>query len=214
MDDTTLANIQLKAKDERQRQAIKMVRAARERRDLISKFCEIDLDSDGRMRCHYDPAKTDTSRLSSRKFYPTGNGANLQNVPRDTRVRAVFVPDRGYVFGYADLKSAESLVVAHITGDPEMLRLHSPEYMDGKRDGHKYVASFLLGKPIDQITKDDRYLGKRVVMLATTACLGTNSCSSSMLTLRQLESLSTQPRPKAAHQQVPAASSLSPRMVG
>jgi DNA polymerase-1 len=162
MDDTTLATIQLKAKDGAQRQAIKMVRAARERRDLLSKFCDIDLDSDGRMRCHYDPAKTDTSRLSSRKFYPTGNGANLQNVPRDTRVRAVFVPDRGYVFGYADLKSAESLVVAHITGDPEMLRLHSPEYMDGKRDGHKYVASFLLGKPIDQITKDDRYLGKRV----------------------------------------------------
>lgn len=162
MDDTTLANIQLKAKDERQRQAIKMVRGARERRDLISKFCEIELDSDQRMRCHYDPAKTDTSRLSSRKFYPTGNGANLQNVPRDTRVRAVFVPDRGYIFGYADLKSAESLVVAHITGDPEMLRLHSPEYMDGQRDGHKYVASFLLGKPIDQVTKDDRYLGKRV----------------------------------------------------
>lgn len=161
-DDVTLATIQLKCRDERQRQGIKLVRSARERRDLISKFCEIELDTDERMRCHYDPAKTDTSRLSSRKFYPTGNGANLQNVPRDTRVRSVFVPDRGYIFGYADLKSAESLVVAHITGDPEMLRLHSPEYMDGQRDGHKYVASFLLGKPIDQVTKDDRYLGKRV----------------------------------------------------
>lgn len=162
MDDTTLANIQLKVTNESQRQGIRLVRAARERRDLISKFCNISLDDDKRMRCHYDPAKTDTSRLSSRIFYPTGNGANLQNVPRDTRVRAVFVPDRGYVFGYADLKSAESLVVAHITGDPEMLRLHSPEYMDGIRDGHKYVASFLLDKPIELITKEERYLGKRV----------------------------------------------------
>lgn len=162
MDDTTLATILLSCTNERQRTGIRLVREARERRDLISKFCEIDLDTDGRMRCHYDPAKTDTSRLSSRKFYPTGNGANLQNVPRDTRVRAVFVPDRGYVFGYADLKSAESLVVANITGDPEMLRLHSPEYMDGQRDGHKYVASFLLNKPMELITKNDRYLGKRV----------------------------------------------------
>lgn len=162
MDDSTLANIQLKCRDESQRTAIKMVRAVRERRDLISKFCEIDLDSDGRMRCHYDPAKTETGRLSSRKFYPTGNGANLQNIPRDPRVRAVFVPDPGYVFGYADLKSAESLVVAHITGDPEMLRLHSPEYMDGRQDGHRYVASLILGKPQDQITKDERHLGKTI----------------------------------------------------
>lgn len=161
MDDTTLADLSLKAKNDRQRTAIRLVRDARERLDLISKFCNIELDSDFRMRCHYDPAKTDTGRLSSRTFYPTGNGANLQNVPRDPRVRAVFIPDPGYTFGYADLKSAESLVVAHITGDPEMLRLHSPEYMSGSLDGHKYVASFLLEKPIELITKDERYLGKR-----------------------------------------------------
>lgn len=162
MDDTALADLLLKARTDTQREGIKLVRAARERRDLTSKFCDITLDADGRMRCHYDPTKTQTGRLSSRAFAPTGNGSNLQNVPRDPRVRAVFVPDRGCVFGYADLKSAESLVVAHITGDPEMLRLHSPEYMDGTHDGHKYVASLLLEKPIDQITKDDRYLGKRV----------------------------------------------------
>jgi uracil-DNA glycosylase family 4 len=162
MDDDTLASLLLKSSNEKQKTAIKMVRDCRERLDLISKFCEIELDDDGRMRCHYDPAKTDTGRLSSRKFYPTGRGTNLQNVPRDPRVRAVFVPDKGYIFAYADLKSAESLVVAHITGDPEMLRLHSPEYLSGSLDGHKYVASFLLDKAIDQITKDERYLGKRV----------------------------------------------------
>lgn len=162
MDDDWLATLQLRVKDERQRTALRMVRETRERRSLISKFCEIELDDDGRMRCHYDPAKTDTGRLASRKFYPTGRGANLQNVPRDTRVRAVFIPPRGHLFGYADLKSAESLVVAHITGDLEMLRLHSPEYMSGGLDGHKYVASFLFNKPIERITKEERYLGKRV----------------------------------------------------
>lgn len=161
MDDTTLAELSLKATNDRQRVAIRLIRDARERLDLVSKFCEIELDDDSRMRCHYDPAKTTTGRLSSRSFYPTGRGANLQNVPKDTRARAVFVPDPGYVFAYADLKSAESFVVAHITGDPEMLRLHTPEYLAGKLDGHKYVASFLLDKPIELITKDERYLGKR-----------------------------------------------------
>jgi DNA polymerase-1 len=74
----------------------------------------------------------------------------------------VFVPDDGYVFGYADLKSAESLVVANITGDPEMLRLHSAEFMTGEADGHRYVASYLFDKPMDKITKDERYIGKKV----------------------------------------------------
>ncbi len=162
MDDTTLAQLDLSTADPRQKAGIKLLRNCKERLNLISKFCNIDLDNDGRMRCQYDPAKTDTSRLSSRKFYPTGRGANLQNIPRDDRVRAVFVPDGGMFFGYADLKSAESLVVAHITGDREMLRLHSSEYMSGKLDGHKYVASFLLTKDITKLTKDERYLGKRV----------------------------------------------------
>jgi len=162
MDDTTLAQLDLSTTDKRQKMGISLLRKCKERLSLISKFCDIELDDDGRMRCQYDPAKTDTSRLSSRKFYPTGRGTNLQNIPRDDRVRAVFVPDPGMFFGYADLKSAESLVVAHITGDREMLRLHSAEYMSGKLDGHKYVASFLLGKDMMKLTKEERYLGKRV----------------------------------------------------
>jgi DNA polymerase-1 len=162
MDDTTLALLLLLCATKVQREGIKLIRKVRESRDLISKFCEIELDDDGRMRCHYDPAKTTTGRLSSRKFYPTGHGANLQNIPKDTRIRRLFIADPGMAFGYADLKSAESFIVAHKTGDLEMLRLHSDEYMTGGKDGHKFVASFLLGKPIEEITSDDRYLGKRV----------------------------------------------------
>jgi uracil-DNA glycosylase family 4 len=161
-DDGTLADLLLKAKTDQQRAVIRTIRGIKERRDLISKFCDIELDDDGRMRCHYDPAKTQTGRLSSRKFYPTNRGGNLQNIPRDTRVRMVFVPDDGYVFGYADLKSAESLVVANITGDPEMLRLHSDAFMTGEADGHRYVASYLFDKPMDQINKEERYIGKKV----------------------------------------------------
>jgi uracil-DNA glycosylase family 4 len=160
MSDIVLADLSLKCANAKQRTAIRLVREARERSSLVSKFCEIELDDDGRMRCHYDPAKTVTGRLASRKFYPTGRGTNLQNVPRDFRVRSVFVPDDGFVLGNADLKQAESLVVAHISGDPEMLRLHSDEYMFGGKDGHKYVASFLLEKPIELVSEEDRQIGK------------------------------------------------------
>lgn len=162
MDDSNLANLQLKVTDSKQKAAIQMLRECAERRDRISKFCEIELDDDGRMRCHYDPAKTLTGRLASRKFYPTGKGTNLQNQDKDVTVRSCFVADPGMVFCYADLKSAESYVVAHITGDPMMLELHSDEYLSGKLDGHIFVASYLLDKAQEEITKDERYLGKRV----------------------------------------------------
>jgi len=156
-DDTTLGSVVLKAVNDKQRTGIKLVRESRERLDLISKFCEIELDDDGRMRCHYDPAKTDSGRLSSRKFYPTGRGSNLQNVPRDTRVRSVFVPDTGCLFGYADLMQAESLVVSHITQDPEMLRLHHTPGLDG----HAYVAAYLFEKDIAAVDEEERFIGKK-----------------------------------------------------
>lgn len=161
MNDDTLGDLLLRCTSDNQRRGITAVRKDRERRDLISKFCDIELDDDGRMRCHYDPGKTGTGRLSSAKFYPTNRGSNLQNVPTLVHVRAQFISDDGMVFGYADLKQAESLVVSHLSGDPEMLRLHSPEFEATGGDGHKYVAAYLFNKRIEDITKEERYIGKR-----------------------------------------------------
>jgi uracil-DNA glycosylase family 4 len=162
-DDKTLAALLTKTQDEEQKQTITLVRDIRTRRSLISKFTDIELDDDGRLRGHYNPAGTDTGRLASKKFYPTGRGANQQNQPRDKRVRRVFLPDRGKKFGYADLERAESLVVAQITGDPEMLRVHQPGV-----DAHKELAVDLfhgaLGDrewALANISDDERYLAKK-----------------------------------------------------
>ncbi len=156
VDDQTLAACAARCQHDLQRIAIEQIRDLRERRDLISKFCEIELESDGRMRGHYNPAGTDTGRLASRQFYPTGRGANQQNFTRDKRVRRVFIPDAGKRFGYADLERAESLVVAHLSGDPQMMANHMPGV-----DGHKRVGAFLFGVSEDTITEDQRYLSKR-----------------------------------------------------
>lgn len=170
-DDTTLAEAALLLKDtdagDVARGAVKLIRTIRKSRDLRSKFCEIQLDRDQRMRCMYDPAKTDTGRLSSRTFTPTGNGTNLQNVPKDSRARSVFIPDAGMEFGYADLERAESLVVAHISGDEELLRVHGAGI-----DAHLAVASIIFERNYDELrfnykagdkqAIDQRYLGKQV----------------------------------------------------
>jgi uracil-DNA glycosylase family 4 len=139
-----------------QKQAVTLVRQYRVAANLMSKFFDIEFDADGRMRGHYDPTKTVTGRLASRKFFPTGKGTNQQNIPRDKRARRVFLADPKKVFFYADLERAESLVVAHITGDPRMLADHEPGV-----DAHKSLAAALYNLPEDEITEDQRYIGKK-----------------------------------------------------
>ena len=154
-DDKTLSMLLGKASDE-QASVITLVRDIRQRRDLLSKFLEVGFDDDGRARGQYNPAGTVTGRLSSSKFYPTGNGGNQQNVPRDKRIRSLYIPDTGYEFGYSDLERAESLVVAYLTNDPRMLADHAPG-----TDAHSSLAAVLFDKPQSEITTDERYLGKQ-----------------------------------------------------
>ncbi len=156
-DDKTLAEILAKVWPESQAgKVIQLIRDIKSRRSLESKFIGIELDDDGRLRGQYNPAGTDTGRLASKKFYPTGKGANQQNQPRDKRVRRVFLPDPGYEFGYADLERAESLVVAEITQDTEMLRVHGPGI-----DAHRELAATLFNVALEEVTDDQRYLGKK-----------------------------------------------------
>ena len=156
VDDKTLAALDPRCSTDVQKSVIRLIRDIRERRDLISKFCEITIEDDGRMRGHYNPAGTDTGRLAGKKFYPTDGGANPQNFPKDKRVRKVFIPDTGTRFGYADLERAESFVVAHLSHDPRMLANHGPGI-----DAHKRVGSFLFDRTEDEVDGDTRYLAKR-----------------------------------------------------
>jgi DNA polymerase I-like protein with 3'-5' exonuclease and polymerase domains/uracil-DNA glycosylase len=167
-DDKTLADLGLQASTEIQRKAIVCLRAARKARSLESKFFKIQMGPDGRFRSHYAISGTDTWRLASKKFYPTGEGSNGQNIPTPQTiiqwereplkfdVRTLFVPDPGHVFFYNDLERAESYVVAHYTGDPLMLEHHKPG-----ADAHTLLAMELFNKSFDAITKDERYMGKR-----------------------------------------------------
>ncbi len=156
-DDKALVDIARHVSGE-DRQIVDAIRSIRDCRDLKSKFLDIKLDPDARLRCHYNIGGTTTGRLASRKFFPTGSGGNLQNIPRDPRVRRVFVAEKGKTFFYNDLKSAESHVVAQLTGDPLMLKLHEP---GGKP--HEVTAAYLFGMDPKDVGKDsiERYLGKR-----------------------------------------------------
>lgn len=155
-DDKTLAELYRRSDSERARKIITLIRQQRNARDLQSKFFGLEWSKDGRIRGHYDPTKTVTGRLSSRKFYPTNEGTNQQNIPRDKRARRAFIADRGKIFGYADLEKAESLVVAHLTQDPLMLFDHSPG-----QNAHRNLGERLFDKPKDDLDEFEYYMSKQ-----------------------------------------------------
>jgi len=91
---------------------------------------------------------TTTGRLACRN-------PNLQNVPRDSTMRRMFIPSKGRVFVQADYKGAELRVMACEAKDEYLRSL----FAEG-RDIHSEVATAFFGSGF---TKDQRVRAKAVV---------------------------------------------------
>ena len=85
-------------------------------RDITKHLSVLDSkrDEDGRIRCSYNVAGTETGRWSSSES-PWRTGTNLQNVTKE--LRSIFIPDEGKIMFYADLEQAESRVTAYVADD-------------------------------------------------------------------------------------------------
>ena len=84
-------------------------------------------------------------------------GPNLQQIPRDPRFRALFVPAPGNVLVGADFNLMEMRAAAHISAEPEMTAA-----FERGDDLHRLVASEMLNKPPDEVTKEERKAAKAV----------------------------------------------------
>lgn len=110
-----------------------VIRRIQELRSLgvfLSTFVEARLDRDGRMRSSYNPAGTDTFRLSSstNAFW---SGINFQNIPKGSEpddhlalqlpnIRGLYVPDEGQTMFDMDLDRADLQVVVWESDDEEL----------------------------------------------------------------------------------------------
>jgi uracil-DNA glycosylase family 4 len=114
-------------------------------------------DRDGRMRSLYRPL-TITGRAKA-QTPPTGVGTNLQNQPHP--IRSMFTAsDPDYLLCELDLSQAESRIVDGSSGDPRALELARTAPLE--LDQHRLMASEVLGKAMEEITKHERdNVGKR-----------------------------------------------------
>jgi DNA polymerase-1 len=108
----------------------------------------------GRVHTNYAQAVAVTGRLAS-------NDPNLQNIPIRTpegrRVREAFVAPPGHVIVSCDYSQIELRIMAHISGDPGLLKA----FAEGM-DVHRATASEVFGIAPEAVTPEQRRYAKTI----------------------------------------------------
>lgn len=94
-----------------------------------------------------------TGRLSS-------SDPNLQNIPRDSSVRSLFVAPEGEALLVFDYDQIELRVMCMFSHDKRM-----SEFFLNEQDIHAGAAALCFNKPIEEVTAEERQIGKGVNFL-------------------------------------------------
>jgi len=84
---------------------------------------------------------------------------NMQNLPRTSVLKNAILPPSGYVFIDCDSSQIEARTLAWLAGQNDLVQA-----FDRGEDVYKVMASAIYGKPADQITKDERFVGKTTIL--------------------------------------------------
>ena len=107
----------------------------------------------GHIHTSFNQTITATGRLSS-------SDPNLQNIPirgeDGKEFRKAFIPEPGCLFFSADYSQIELRVMAHLSGDENMINV----FREGK-DLHAATAANIYKKDISEVTRDERTKSKR-----------------------------------------------------
>ena len=107
----------------------------------------------GHIHTSFNQAVTATGRLSS-------SDPNLQNIPvrgeDGKEIRKCFIPEPGCLFFSADYSQIELRVMAHLSGDKNMIEAFREGY-----DIHAATAARIYKEDINDVTRDQRTKAKR-----------------------------------------------------
>ena len=102
----------------------------------------------GRLHTSFNQHRTVTGRLSSMN-------PNLQQIPRGDMIRDAFTADDGHLLVVADYDQVELRCAAYLSNDSEMVRVFRDNL-----DIHAQAAAAMLNIPLEEVTKDQRQVGK------------------------------------------------------
>ena len=106
----------------------------------------------GHIHTSFNQTITATGRLSS-------SNPNLQNIPvrneHGKEIRKAFIPEEGCIFFSADYSQIELRIMAHLSGDTNMIEA----FREG-HDIHAATAAKVFKKSIDEVTREERSKAK------------------------------------------------------
>ena len=109
---------------------------------------------DGRIHTSFNQTITATGRISS-------TDPNLQNIPMKTemgkKIRKAFIPADGMRFADADYSQIELRILAHMSGDRELIEAYQEN-----EDIHRITASKVFHTPLEAVTPLQRRNAKAV----------------------------------------------------
>lgn len=108
----------------------------------------------GRVHTSFNQTVAATGRLSS-------SDPNLQNIPirseEGRKIREAFIPNEGNILISADYSQIELRILAHLSADETLVRAFAED-----KDIHAATAAGIFGVPEENVTKEQRSVGKTV----------------------------------------------------
>ena len=84
---------------------------------------------------------------------------NMQNLPRKSPLKKAVKAPEGYMFIDCDSSQIEARTLAWLAGQNDLV-----DAFDRGEDVYKIMASAIYGKPIEDITQDERFVGKTTIL--------------------------------------------------
>lgn len=107
-------------------------------------------DVDNVIHCEFKLHGTETGRLSS-------SNPNMQNIPRDSSIKKLFIARPGYLYLQLDYSQAELRTLAYLSGDEHLIDCYQHE-----RDLHAEMQKKLFKDKYDPHDKEQRNIAKTI----------------------------------------------------
>ncbi|GAB6077287.1 DNA polymerase [Desulfurobacterium crinifex] len=134
----------VKHKDNEVVEKIIQLRKAKKKADLIEKYLSL---RNGRLYPEFNQLEAHSGRMSCRN-------PNVQQVPRDIKGNFYKAP-QGRAIIKADYPAIELRLASVVAPDKTMI-----EAFKAGKDLHKFTASLISGKPLEEVTKEERQRAK------------------------------------------------------